>query len=123
MLLRSRRSPSRRYHVAPSFRGTDSSSEQLERIACAGRGQGGPPKAEGLAPERDASTARPTYGPTRNRTENLLIKSRDARRDQRTLGGANGYNSSGLGGRRDLPRTRRPLGNLSTTRPGLTQGP
>src|SRR5690349_8422556 len=75
MLLRSRRSPSRRYHVAPSFRGTDSSSEQLERIACAGRGQGGPREAEGLAPERDASTARPTYGPTRNRTENLLIKS------------------------------------------------
>src|SRR5690242_21027520 len=32
-------------------------------------------------------------GPTRNRTENLLIKSADARGDHRTLGGAYNYNA------------------------------
>src|SRR5438105_561779 len=53
------------------------------------------------------------HGPTRNRTENLLIKSADARGDHRALAGTYTYNSPGLGGCRDLPSTRRPFSNLS----------
>src|SRR5213082_3894452 len=48
-------------------------------------------------------------GPTRNRTENLLIKSPRARRDQQILGGTYKHKSLGLAARRDPLSTRRPF--------------
>jgi len=51
-------------------------ANSLKESRVRAEGKVGPHNAEGLAPERDASTARPTYGPTRNRTENLLIRVR-----------------------------------------------
>src|SRR2546430_1012749 len=69
-------------------------------------------------PARGARVARDgadvvRHGPTRNRTENLLIKSAHARGDHRTLGGTSSYNSAGLGPRKYPPSTRRPFRNLS----------